>query len=94
MIKNKIGMKLFNFERVRVSKITLQPKIFHFYDNGYRISNWAYQWKMNFNADISKQAHEVLFSPKTTITLSVRYRGVKDFLQLCFTIDLFYKFEE
>ena len=27
-------------------------------------NNWAYQWKMSFNPDISKQAHEVVFSRK------------------------------
>ena len=31
------------------------------------ISNWAYQWKMSFNPDRSKQAHEVIFSRKTSI---------------------------
>ena len=27
-------------------------------------TRWAYQWKMSFNPDSSKQAHEVIFSPK------------------------------
>ena len=31
------------------------------------ISNWAYQWKMSFNTDRSKQAQEVIFSRKTSI---------------------------
>ena len=31
------------------------------------ISNWAYQWKMSFNPDRSKQAQEVIFSRKTSI---------------------------
>ena len=31
------------------------------------ISNWAYQWKMCFNLDRSKQAQEVIFSRKTSI---------------------------
>ena len=30
-----------------------------------KISNWAYQWKMSFNPDPSKQAQEVIFSRKT-----------------------------
>ena len=30
-----------------------------------KISRWAYQWKMSFNPDRSKQAQEVLFSRKT-----------------------------
>ena len=25
---------------------------------------WAFQWKINFNLDPTKQAHEVSFSPK------------------------------
>ena len=28
------------------------------------INNWAFQWKMNFNPDLTKQAHEVIFSCK------------------------------
>ena len=30
----------------------------------HNISTWAYQWKMNFNPDTTKQAQEVLFSRK------------------------------
>ena len=29
-----------------------------------KIRNWAIQWKMNFNADPSKQSQEVTFSKK------------------------------
>ena len=29
-----------------------------------KINDWAYQWKMNFNPDLFKQAQEVLFSRK------------------------------
>ena len=29
------------------------------------INDWAFQWKMNFNPDPTKQAHEVIFSRKT-----------------------------
>ena len=32
-----------------------------------KISQWAYQWKMSFNPDISKQAQEVIFSHKKNI---------------------------
>ena len=28
------------------------------------ISNWAFQWKMSFNPDPSKQAQEIIFSRK------------------------------
>ena len=31
------------------------------------ISQWAYQWKMNFNPDLNKQAIELLFSCKKNI---------------------------
>ena len=30
-----------------------------------KISLWAYQWKMSFNPDVSKQAQEVIFSERT-----------------------------
>ena len=30
-----------------------------------KISMWAYQWKMSFNPDVSKQAQEVIFSKRT-----------------------------
>ena len=29
------------------------------------IHNWAFQWKLNFNPDPTKQAQEVIFSRKT-----------------------------
>ena len=29
-----------------------------------KINDWAYQWKMNFNPDPSKQAQEIIFSRK------------------------------
>ena len=32
-----------------------------------KITRWAFQWKMNFNTDISKQAHETIFSSKRSI---------------------------
>ena len=34
-----------------------------------RISNWATQWKMNFNPDSTKQAQEVIFSRKVKKTV-------------------------
>ena len=30
-----------------------------------KIFMWAYQWKMSFNPDVSKQAQEVIFSERT-----------------------------
>ena len=35
-------------------------------DDLEKISYWAYQWKMQFNADPNKQANEVIFSLKTS----------------------------
>ena len=29
------------------------------------MNNWAFQWKMNFNTDPTKKAHEVTFSPQS-----------------------------
>ena len=34
-------------------------------DDLRKISNWAFQWKMSFNADVNKKAQEVIFSRKT-----------------------------
>ena len=31
-------------------------------DDLKKVSNWAFQWKMSFNPDPSKQAQEVIFS--------------------------------
>ena len=33
-----------------------------------KITKWTFQWKMSFNPDISKQAYEVIFSRKRSIT--------------------------
>ena len=33
-------------------------------ENLNKINHWAFQWKMNFNPDPSKQAQEVIFSHK------------------------------
>ena len=35
-------------------------------DDLEKISYWAYQWKMQFNPDPNKQAHEVIFSRNTS----------------------------
>ena len=32
-----------------------------------KITEWAHQWKMSFNPDISKKAHEVVFSRKRSL---------------------------
>ena len=33
-----------------------------------KITKWAFQWKMSFNPDISTQTHEVIFSPKRSVS--------------------------
>ena len=33
-----------------------------------KITKWAFQWKMSFNPDISKQAHEAIFSRKRSVS--------------------------
>ena len=35
-------------------------------DDLKKISDWAYQWKMSFNPDLSKQAQEMIFSCKSS----------------------------
>ena len=35
----------------------------------YKINEWPYQWKINFNSDTSKQAQKVIFSCKIKITV-------------------------
>ena len=35
-------------------------------DDLKKISDWAYQWKMSFNPDMSKQAQEVIYSRKAS----------------------------
>ena len=37
-------------------------------DDLSKISQWAYQWKMSFNPDVTKQAQEVTFSRKKNIS--------------------------
>ena len=34
------------------------------YSDLAKISTWAFQWKMKFNSDLTKQAQEVIFSQK------------------------------
>ena len=35
---------------------------FQLNDDLIKISSWAYQWKMSFNPEVTKQAQEVVFS--------------------------------
>ena len=34
-----------------------------------KISNWTFQWKMDFNPDPNKQAQKIIFSRKKTVSL-------------------------
>ena len=34
-----------------------------------KIGNWAFKWKIKFNTDPNKQAQEILFSRKKTVSL-------------------------
>ena len=34
-----------------------------------KISEWAFQWKMKFNPDHTKQAQEIIFSRKKTVSI-------------------------
>ena len=34
-----------------------------------KISEWAFQWKMKFNPDRTKQAQEIIFSTKKTVPI-------------------------
>ena len=36
-------------------------------DDLEKISYWAYQWKLQFNPDVNKQANEVVFSRKASL---------------------------
>ena len=39
----------------------------------YQINKWAFQWKMSFNPDPSKQAQEIIFSRKLRKFIILRY---------------------
>ena len=38
-------------------------------DDLKKINDWAYKWKMSFNPDSTKPAHEVVFSRKKKYSL-------------------------
>ena len=39
-----------------------------------KTTKWAFQWKMSFNPDISKQAHEVIFSPQKVYNIPSSFK--------------------
>ena len=60
--------KLFADDTSLFSKVTYPNVTANQINNDlHNISTWAYQWKMNFNPDTSKQA-QVLFSRKVKVT--------------------------
>ena len=42
------------------------------------IEEWVYQWKMSFNSNRTKPAHEVIFSGKTKNTVTLILTLTKD----------------
>ena len=42
-----------------------------------KITKWAFQWKMSFNPDISKQANEVIFSINKILTINNNSPSIK-----------------
>ena len=58
--------KIFADDRSLFSKVYDVHKLAsNLNDDLDKISYWAYQWKMQFNPDLNKQANEVIFSRKT-----------------------------
>ena len=61
--------KLFADDTSLFSVVENMPKSANELNNDLtRISTWAFQWKMNFNPDPTKQAQEVIFSRKVQNT--------------------------
>ena len=59
------NVKIFADDTSLFSTVTNQAQsAADFNDDLNKISNWAYQWKMSFNPDPSKQVQEVIFSRK------------------------------
>ena len=51
-----------------LQQCTILTKATYDLNNGLtKIKKWAFQWKMSFNPDISKQVYEVIFSHKRSI---------------------------
>ena len=57
--------KLFADDKTLFSIVqNVNTSVNHLNSNFKKISNWAFQWKMSFNPDFSKQVEEVIFSRK------------------------------
>ena len=46
----------------------ISPSSLQLNDDLIKISNWAYQWKISFNPEVTKQAQEVVFSQLISVT--------------------------
>ena len=66
--------KLFAGDRSLFSVANNKDKSPNHLTNVFRtISRWAYKWKMLFNPDISKLAHEVVFSKNVMKLITQTY---------------------
>ena len=46
-------------------------------DDLEKISMWAYQWKMSFNPDISKQAKKITFFQPNNVSMNSKLESVQ-----------------
>ena len=58
-------LKLFADDTSIFSVVDVNVSVMQLNNDLLKISKWAYQWKMSFNPDVSKQAQEVIFSRKS-----------------------------
>ena len=55
--------KLFADDTSLFSKVTSPAiSLSNLNEDLLKITQWAYQWKMSFNPDLTKQAQEIIFS--------------------------------
>ena len=63
-----MNAKFFGDDTSLFSTVTVPSALTNQINNNLRnINTWAYQWKMYFNLDTSKQALEVIFSRKIKV---------------------------
>ena len=61
-----LTIKLFASDKSKFSVVDdINVSVVQLNNDLLKISKWAYQWKMSFNPDVSKQAQEVVFSHKS-----------------------------
>ena len=65
----RCNAKLFTDDTSLFSTITSPAiSLSNLYEDLLKITQWAYQWKMSFNPDITKQAREIIFYQKKNDT--------------------------